>query len=98
LPNCRSLLFCDCGAYTVEEREEEGEIYGSGDLGSVLEVQGCELRDYALDCAIGRQEPELRLCCHRRVSKEAVEGFADGMWRKRGEAVVVGFTAMRGIL
>lgn len=54
-----SLLFIDRGSYPIEEGEKEREVNSSRDLGSVLEVQACQLRYDAFDGSVRRQKPQL---------------------------------------
>jgi len=67
-PRCLSqgsgFLFGDGGADAVEEGKEEGQVNGARDLGTVFEVEGSEFCNYGLDCAVWREELELRLACH----------------------------------
>lgn len=48
------FLLGDGGAYAIDEGEEEGEVDGSRDLGSMLEVEGGEFGDDAFDGFIWR--------------------------------------------
>ncbi len=48
------FLFGDGGSYAVEKGEEECKVYGSGNVRSVLEIESCQLRYYALDSTVRR--------------------------------------------
>lgn len=60
----RSLLFCNCRSYAIEEGEEQRQVDGSRDLGSVFEVESREFGDDALDRSIWREQSDLGLRSH----------------------------------
>lgn len=77
LPRSSSFLFGYSIADAVEECEEEGKVDGSGDFGSVFEVERCKLGDDAFDGSVWREEAQLGLRCHldapARVSPAGLE-------------------------
>jgi len=91
---CSGFLFVDGKADAVEESEEESQVDGAGDIGTVLEVEGCEGGNYALDVAVRRKEREFGLCCH---DQSICEVFAAVCQRQFGSDLKTAGNFMDGI-
>lgn len=65
-----SLLLGDGVSDAVDERDEEGKVDSTRDLGAVFDVGGCGMGEKLGQGAVGREEEQLRLHGHRGAREE----------------------------